>query len=350
MNPYEDAYLRKRVGAIIERQRQGAIVIASYADGTGLPTRSDLPPIGRGEYPHDYTVGNCGYLNYDSALGAYIFTPKPGAALPKVLANYRPLTLAEAEIHAGKRLAVVQAGETRITFTGVPVWEPGYRLLQQLNEELARADAATLVWRLTDAEDGLDKPSRLFARAAPQLRNGQALAHVTGYAWDRNSSLVYAGAVGYKTSLESLRATLTAHKTLTLSHDGRDTYLTPLERYEHLWRALPEYTCHHSAFIARLALPGRWEPEDREAYVLVFTGAPDPKTETLRLFIERLKETLNVPLLDEWAAPLWEAACAVGMIQTLTTAGDCLCGYRLDLSEDWQTLVTGLLQENAITL
>ena len=54
MNPYEDAYLRKRVGAIIERQQQGAIVIASYADGTTLPTRSDLPPLGRRDSPHAY--------------------------------------------------------------------------------------------------------------------------------------------------------------------------------------------------------------------------------------------------------------------------------------------------------
>ena len=145
MNPYEGAYLRKRVGAIIERQQYVATVIASHNDGTGLPTRSDLPPLDRGDSPHDYNVGSSGYLDYDSALGAYLFTPKTGEAQPKVLANNRPLTLAVAEIRPEQRLAVIQTGETRITFTGVPVWEPGYRLLQQINEELARTETGVIV-------------------------------------------------------------------------------------------------------------------------------------------------------------------------------------------------------------
>jgi hypothetical protein len=56
MNRYEDAYLRKRVGAIIGRHQHGAKVIASHDDGTGLPTHCDLPPLGREDSPHGYNV------------------------------------------------------------------------------------------------------------------------------------------------------------------------------------------------------------------------------------------------------------------------------------------------------
>ena len=56
---------------------------------------------------------------------------------------------------------------------------------------------------------GKAKPgNRLFPEAVPKLRNGQAMAHVTGYAYDSDHNLAYIGLVGYKTSLESLRVTI----------------------------------------------------------------------------------------------------------------------------------------------
>ena len=78
-------------------------MIASCEDGTGLPTRKDLPGLKRSPYPHDYAVGDVGYLDYDSQLGAYIFTPKPGAELPKVLAHYQPISLGEAVVQVATR-------------------------------------------------------------------------------------------------------------------------------------------------------------------------------------------------------------------------------------------------------
>ena len=350
MKPYEDAYLRKRVGAIIERQKQGKIVIAAYEDGTGLPTRQDLPGTKPSSYPHDYTVGDCGYLDYDNQLGMYIFTPKPGADLPKVLARYRPVALAEALVQVAARQATIRIDDTEITFTGVPVWQPGYNLLQELNSELARANAGVIVWKINWDERNVERQDRLFQGAAPVLRNGQALVHLTGFAYDEDHALVYAGAVGYKTSLESIRATLLTSKLLTLVHDQEDVYLSSLDRYEQIWQAMPEYTGHHAAYIARQALPGKWDPEDQYGYLLVFQSTAEPKQEMLRLFAERLKETLEIPILEAWSARLWKAAKDQGYIRDLVTAGDCLRGFRLNLEADWQNLVAELLKEETIVL
>ena len=66
--------------------------------------------------------------------------------------------------------------------------------------------------------------------------------------------------------------------------------LIPTDQYEQAWQAMPEYTSHHVGFVSRLALPGKWEPEDLCAYLLVFRETPDPGQELIRLFIERLKE------------------------------------------------------------
>ena len=350
MKHYEDTHLRQRVGAVIERQKQGKIVIAAYEDGTGLPTRQDLPTIKASPYPHDYAVGDCGFLNYDSQLGAYIFTPKPGADLPKVLAHYQPLSLGEAVVQLANRLATIRLNETEITFTGVPVWEPAYNLLKEINSELARANAGVIIWKIIWDEKNAQQQNRLFQGETPRLRNGQALVHLSGFAYDEDRTLVYAGAVGYKTSLESIRATLLTSKPLTLVHDQQDVYLSSLDRYELVWQALPEYTSHHTTYIARQALPGKWDPEDQFSYLLVFQSTVDPKQEMLRLFTERLKEALEVPILENWAVALWKAAKDQGYIRELITAGDCLRGFRLHLKADWHVLITGLLKEETIAL
>ena len=208
MQPYEDAYLRQRVGAVIQLQKQRKVVIAAYQDGTGLPTRQDLPNLRPSASPHDYAVGDTGYLDYDGQVGAFIFTHRPGADLPKALAHYQELSLAEAVVNVAARQAIIRVNDTEITFTGVPAWEPGHTLLKELNEELARTNTGVIVWKLTWDEKGIDRQERLFQGAAPRLRNGQALVHLSGYAYDEDHALVYSGAVGYKTSLESIRGLL----------------------------------------------------------------------------------------------------------------------------------------------
>jgi hypothetical protein len=353
MNIYEDKYLREKVNRIIARQKEGKIVIAAYKDGTGLLSREDLgQELTRTTYPYDYGVGKAGFLKYDSEIGAYLFTAKPGEKLPPVLASYRPLVLAEAILDVQDRRINVQSGETSVTFTHVQPWKGLHEVLREVNDELARINTGIVVWKIIPKENHKTNPvDRLFPEAVPRLRNGQALAHVTGYAYDNDHTLAYIGLVGYKTSLESLRVTLMSSKPLQMTQDGLgDVALIPTDKYEQAWQAMPEYTSHHAAFASRLALPGKWEPDDLAAYVLVYRGTPDPGKELIRLFIERLKEALEVPILDEWAAVLWKQASNRNFVQNLTTGGDCILGVRIDLQEDWQGLLTDLLIKEEISL
>ncbi|MDD5369323.1 MAG: hypothetical protein PHQ40_09565 [Anaerolineaceae bacterium] len=353
MKTYEDKYLREKVNRIIERQREGQIVIAAYKDGSGLPSREDFgQELTRAAYPYDYAVGKAGFLKYDSELSAYLFTPKPGETPSPVLAGYRPLVLAEATLHVQERRIQIQCGETIVTFTGVQTWKGLYEVLRELNEELARVNAGIVVWKITSEEEDQAKPGDfLFPEAVPRLRNGQALAHVTGYAYDSDRNLAYVGLVGYKTSLESLKVTLMAGKSLQMVQDGLgDVMLNPIDKYEQAWQAMPEYTSHHACFVSRLALPGKWEPDNQVAYTLVYRRTPDPQNELIRLFIERLKEALEIPILDEWAAALWKQASDQNFVQNLTTGGDCILGARIDLQANWQELLANLLTQEDISL
>ena len=353
MNSYEDKYLREKVKRIIARQKEGKIVIASYQDGSGLPARSDLgQELTKAAYPYDYAVGRAGYLKYDADTGAYLFTAKPGEKLPPVIANYQPLTLAEAILDVQERRIVIQCDETHITLTGVQPWKGLYEVLRELNEELARVNAGIVVWKIIPKENGAEEPGdRLFPEAVPKLRNGQAMAHVTGYAYDNDHALAYIGLVGYKTSLESLKVTLMSGKTLQMNQEGvGDVSLLPTDKYEQAWQAMPEYTSHHAAFVSRLALPGKWEPDDLAAYVLVYRGTTNANEELIRLFIERLKEVLEIPILDEWAAVLWKQANDRNFVENLTTGGDCSLGARIDLQAGWQELLTDLLLQEELSL
>jgi hypothetical protein len=197
----------------------------------------------------------------------------------------------------------------------------------------------------------VDAQERLFPGAVPRLRNGQAIGHVSGYAYDCDHNLVYVGLVGYKTSLESLRVTLMANKPISMTQeDTGDVSLLPVEKYEQAWQPMPEYTSHHAAFVARNALPGKWEPEDLSTYLLVFKGSTSPAQELQRLFIERLKEALEIPILDEWSVELWKHARDQRFVKELTTSGDCVQGARIDLQADWKGLIAGLLQQETLTI
>ena len=352
MNVYEDKYLREKLNRIIAKQREGKVVIAAYKDGNGLPAREDLGDLGRAAYPYDYTVGSFGYLKYDSDLGAYLFTAKPDAKLPPVLAKYKKLALAEAELDVAKRIIQIRVGDTLVTFSGAQPWKGLYEILREVNEELLRTNAGIVVWRIAKKEgQSVDIKERLFPGAVPKLRNGQAMGYVTGFAYDSDRNLAYIGLVGYKTSLESLRVTLIANKPISMTQeDTGDVSLLPVEKYEQAWQPMPEFTSHHAAFVARNALPGKWEPEDLSTYLLVFKGSTSSAQELQRLFIERLKEALEIPILDEWGVELWKQARDQRFVQDLTTGGDCVQGARIDLQADWKGLIAGLLQQETLKL
>ncbi len=58
------------------------MIVAACGGGTSLPNRQNITGTNASKYPHDY-------LDYDSQRGIYIFSPKPGARLPEMLAHDR---------------------------------------------------------------------------------------------------------------------------------------------------------------------------------------------------------------------------------------------------------------------
>ncbi len=174
--------MREKVNRIIARQKEGKIVIASCKDGSGLPCQEDLgEELVRAAYPYDYAVGKIGFLNYDSGLGAYLFTAKADEKLPQVLANYRPLALAEAILDVPERRVNIQCGETSIAFTGIQPWKGLYDVLREVNEELARVNAGIVVWKIIPQENETAKlGNRLFPAAVPNCTKGLSFGDVTG--------------------------------------------------------------------------------------------------------------------------------------------------------------------------
>ena len=66
--------------------------------------------------------------------------------------------------------------------------------------------------------------------------------------------------------------------------------------------------------------------------------------------MERLKEALEIPILDKWAAAIWKHASEQNFIQNLTNGGDFILGARIDLQANWQELLTDLLKQEDISL
>ncbi len=346
---YEDLYLKNKMEKVIEIQKSGKFVVGTSNTIPGVPSQYDLGVLRRTDYPHDYAVGDpaVGYIDYDRMSGQYIFTPHPGQKLPKVLENYKVLQLAVAVIDVAARTASIQAGDLNITFPGVEVWQSRYDVLKEINAELARLGTGVVVWRTETIPD--PDESRKPFKGLTVAYNDQVRLAVTGYAYSRLSSLVYLNVVGYKTGIESLRATLLQNKLIRLAGPEDSGTLTPYSKYEQVWQAMQEYTSHNSAFIAHKALPGKWMPEDTELFILVFSDTPgDPQVEIKRQFAARLNEALEIPIQPEWADALWKAGRTNNYIYGMKVGGDCVAGAEVNLSANWNELVQKMLAEETL--
>lgn len=205
----EDTYLRKQVGGVIAMQKSGKIVLSPAGQNYGILTIDELGgDLVRAHYPYDYAVGTVGYLAYDGQSRLYVYTAISGEKLPKALENYKEVRLFEAELDYAKRTITINLEAETITFTGVNVSQNGYELLCELNKELMKKNAAVVVWKVWKGESQSTVP-HLFPDGVPHVANDQTRLSVTGYAYDpEDNALVYLGAIGYKTSVESVRATL----------------------------------------------------------------------------------------------------------------------------------------------
>jgi hypothetical protein len=355
-SPFENTYFRERALKIAARQKQGHILISSAqpdsSQGLPLPYIHDVPGLRRGSYPYDYEC-EWGRFKYEYELSAYHFTPYNGQ-LPPDWERYdlhAPIQPVSAMIDRARRLATVKTPDREIVLRDVPVGESPSNLLQQVNVALAQSCQPFVAWRLEWVSGQLDL---LWPDGVPQIRNEHGSAYVTGYAHDEAGNLIYLGMVGHKTVLDSIRATIQARQRKKLFLQGRLVYPLPTH-YSQTWQHLPDYGAYHATLIADPALPGKWRPGEELIYLLVFDN--DFENEDLlsshacRMLTSRIAEALPIPILMDWADELWAAGLQMELIGILSTKGECLMGYWVNLSETrWANIITNLLKEAKIRI
>ncbi|NPV86300.1 MAG: hypothetical protein HPY45_09870 [Anaerolineae bacterium] len=331
----EDTNFKWRVKEIIKLQEQGKLVL-SWTKEFGLPSYSDLNRKESEVFEEGILVG---HIELISGAGVYAFTPIPGAPLPKILRGQKKLRLGEAVINLTKRLAIISTenGET-VTINGLFPADP-YYAQSELNRALA--DEGIAVWKVEII--GKDP---LFQYGIQRIFNNQTLADLTGYAFDyENSVLVYAGAVGHKTSLQSIHATLIQGKPVSINHK---TLYPEAGHWFANTLAIMDYSTWQTAFINHKAVPGKWQPGEY-AYALFFEEDQDETDDFAVCFVERLKEVLEIPILEEWGKTLLKAGKDAYLVSELNTWGDCIRAVRIEPS-GWKRLVEELLFEEKIKI
>jgi hypothetical protein len=201
---------------------------------------------------------------------------------------------------------------------------------------------------------------RLWPEGVPQIRNEHGSAYVTGYAHDdagnrpKRSLGIYLVMVGHKTVLESIRATVQARQRKKLWLQGRPVFPLPTHYFQ-TWQHLPDYSAYHATLIADPALPGKWQVGEEVAYMLVIEGdltdGLSPEGHTCHILPLRLSEALPIPVLQEWAEPLWEGGFEKGLIIELTAGGDSLVCFSVQLDQSvWAELISRFIKEEKINM
>ena len=354
--PYEDEYIKERIEELRQAQKiamQNGKVLVSLYEQLWLPALNDLPDIEYlGRERHRAPYGTFEPAPDVPFHGALWFTPVKDAELPPSLKNIKEWIPAGAVVDMNARMVKIQVDEIEITFTSINVSLNAHQLLQEINQELVRANAGVYVWKIEPVDEMSSSVRHLFPDGRiPALSNAHTRADVTGYALmqDRpyQHTLVYVGIAAYKTSIESLWASLIRGRG---SCSMRGTSVLADGEVKMMTQPLTEFNVMHASIICRKALPGKWEAKDDSAYALVFEQGREVETELQMLAAKRLQEALAFPIPDTWAKTLWEHGLDAGFIQRLETGGDCRGGVRLDLAKPWQELVQNLLEQEALTI
>ncbi len=328
---------------------------SSFARWIGIPALdwNDLESRGRGMYQHRVTGA------WIREYGRYLLVYVPnGQPLPKKLSTCpKKIDLVSAELDKGARTVTIQKHGEQVTFSGINCASYN-ELIVEINEELVRIGHEMRVVSLVVVEG--DASGHIYPKGnIPYLQNSHTRCPASGLALDKGShTLVYAGLVGYKTSLDSLWATLCATtntrrtaETLTVngSHGSNwSHWCVPCAGgYRRVVVPLPEQTSQHMCAIARTAAPGQWNAQDTVAYALCF--GEDSISEVL---FERLNECLKLPLLKSWAERLFQAALEKGLVTRLTVCGDCRDGVCIQLEDEtkWTQLLEELLAQGVLNL
>jgi hypothetical protein len=358
--PFEMSYFKDRTLKVAALQRQGYILVSGSPSDRGqgypLPYIHDIPNLRRGKYPYDLEC-DWGSFKIEHDLGVYRFVPHDGSFPPgwEAFDLMTPIQPVTAVIDRSYRLATVNAGDSEIVLTDVPVEENLYSLLYQVNAILAKSHQPFVVWRL---EWVAGETECLWPDQIPQIKNEHGAAYVTGYAHDEAGNLIYLGMVGHKTVLDSIRATVQTRQSKRqrqkLFLQGRPVYAFR-SHYCQTWQHLPDFGAYHAVLIADSALPGKWKPGEDAAYMLIFDGnladGENPEDHTCLTLSSRLSESLPLPIMQDWSEHLWKAGKDQQLVTELETGGDCYAGYWIGLNEAaWVEILSRLLKEGFIKI
>ena len=362
---FESLSIQEQTLKIAQAQRealaQGQILCHGHED---LPLPSPWE-VEQTDYRNGTYTCPFGTFTHTGELpGAYLFTPNQPGVLPPEWAAYdfdALLQPAVARLYRGR--AVIRAEDgTEIILEDLQAANPE-AVLDEANRFLAQQKIPLRVWQVWGtslAEKDRRWPGLSFAGDVPLLHNQHMAVPVTGYAFDEeDGTLIYVGAAGYKTALESLRATLarsaaskrSASAMLGLGFKN----LRPLpDKYESLYTPVEGFVAYHAAFLARQAAPGKWQPDDETAYALVFESdvhaEQDVQIVLAARFVARLTEILVEPVIPEWGSALQEAAEQAGHVSPLVCGGDCRAGVCIDLTQNWGAFLETLLMDGVLTI
>jgi hypothetical protein len=256
------------------------------------------------------------------------------------------LELAEAEYDTGKEMITIKHKDEMITYTGIS-GRDYHTILLEINKGLTNENVGIVVWRIIVIVSDAVK-NHLFPYGNPRVTNDETSLKVTGYAFDENTkALVYLGVVGYKTSIESLKATIGQGKPVSLRvpMEQLETLL-PFGKYLKVIKPMPEYESHHCLIINSQMVEGNWEPDNNEIYIAQFDYEKSIKDQ----IVNRLNEALVIPFLQEWAETIWNAGIDYGFIEEIKTGGDCLRCVKVKIKENWQELVEKLITSESIVI
>ncbi len=193
-----------------------------------------------------------------------------------------------------------------------------------------------------------DNPPWYPLAPVPYLRNDQVSITLTGFAARQLSYteavLVYAGVVGHKTALESIRASVQGRtrRRLSISRYNRRLDVTG----EYLWAQtdIPEEGLHHGALLLRDAL----DPRGKDVgYILIYEGED---TRPQDMLISVLDVATTLPFLPEWADVLWVEALDRGWVEELDYGGDVVAAYAVHLTKPWDKLLSMLVAAGRLTV
>ncbi len=370
---YENPRLREMTIRVRSLQEQGALIVATQSyDYYALPQFYALSGV-RGDrwqggvVEHRDVQGRLRAVEV-SAEGRqewfWVFQPRDGENL--TLADLpedwpiprRPIEPATITFDVVKGRAVVRgeiSGET-LTLSGI---QPGTarqvfdHITYQMGEALRsgrRSDQFVgnhlVPWKLVIHVS--DNPLWYPLNHVPALRNDQVSVALTGFAarrLDYNSAvLVYAGVVGHKTALESIRAGVQGRNRKRLRISRYNKTLDVKGEYRWVQSEIPDTGLHHGALVLRDAL----EPQGRDvAYILIFEG-DDLRPQDM--LVRVLDKATPFPFLPGWADALWEGALENGWIEELDHGGEVVAAYAVQLTRPWDALLTELATARRIRI